>query len=50
MRRGMYLAFGIVTALLQAERTGQGDVVDAAICDGTSSLMTFIHARRAMGA
>ena len=46
---GMYLAFGMVSALLKAQRTGHGDVVDAAICDGTSSLMTFIHSRRAMG-
>jgi len=46
---GMYLAFGMVTGLLKAARTGQGDVVDAAICDGTSSLMTMIHSRRAMG-
>jgi alpha-methylacyl-CoA racemase len=46
---GMYLAFGMVSALLKAQRTGRGDVVDAAICDGTSSLMAFIHSRRAMG-
>ncbi|WP_375692119.1 CaiB/BaiF CoA transferase family protein [Pseudooceanicola sp. LIPI14-2-Ac024] len=46
---GMYLAFGMVTGMLRAARTGQGDVVDAAICDGTSSLMTMIHSRRAMG-
>ena len=45
---GMFLAFGMVTALLRAHRTGRGDVVDAAICDGTSTLMAFIHARRAM--
>lgn len=46
---GMYLAFGMVAGLLKAARTGRGDVVDAAICDGTSSLMTMIHSRRAMG-
>lgn len=46
---GMFLAFGIVAALLKAARTGQGDVVDAAICDGTSSLMAFIHGLRARG-
>lgn len=46
---GMYLAFGMVAGLLKAARTGQGDVVDAAITDGTHSLMTFIHARRAAG-
>ncbi|MEP4980635.1 CaiB/BaiF CoA-transferase family protein [Ascidiaceihabitans sp.] len=46
---GMYLAFGIVAGILNAQTTGKGDTVDAAICDGTNSLMTFIHSRRAMG-
>ncbi len=46
---GMYLAFGMLAGILNAKRTGQGDIVDAAICDGTNSLMTFIQARRAMG-
>jgi len=44
---GMYLAFGMLAGILQAQRTGQGDVVDAAICDGTNSLMTFIQAHMA---
>ncbi len=47
---GMFLAFGMVTGMLQAARTGKGDIVDAAICDGTAALMTMIHSRRAMGA
>ncbi len=46
---GMYLAYGMVCALLKAQSTGHGDVIDASICDGTLNLMTFIHARRAMG-
>ena len=46
---GTYLAFGMLAAMLQAQRTGQGDVIDAAICDGTNSLMTFIQAMRATG-
>ncbi|MBX2839935.1 MAG: CoA transferase, partial [Gammaproteobacteria bacterium] len=45
----MYLAYGMVCGLLKAHSTGYGDVVDASIVDGTSNLMTFIHARRAMG-
>ncbi|CUH81126.1 CaiB/BaiF CoA transferase family protein [Tropicibacter naphthalenivorans] len=45
----MYLAFGMVTALFAAERTGQGDVVDAAICDGAASLMAMTYSFRAMG-
>ena len=46
---GMFLAYGMVTGLLKAARTGQGDVVDAAIVDGTATLMTMIYSRRAMG-
>ena len=46
---GMFLAFGMVAALLKAARTGQGDIVDAAICDGTASLMAMIYSWRAMG-
>lgn len=46
---GMFLAFGMVSGLLRAARTGQGDVVDAAICDGTTALMAMIYSRRAMG-
>lgn len=46
---GMFLAFGMVTGLLKAARTGQGDVVDAAIVDGTAALMSMIYSRRAMG-
>ncbi|WP_420412741.1 CaiB/BaiF CoA transferase family protein [Roseibium sp.] len=40
---GMFLAFGIVCALLQAQKTGKGDVVDAAICDGTAALMAPVY-------
>jgi crotonobetainyl-CoA:carnitine CoA-transferase CaiB-like acyl-CoA transferase len=36
----MYLAFGIMTALWEAARSGKGQVVDAAITDGAASLMT----------
>jgi len=46
---GMFLAFGMVTGLLRASRTGRGDVVDAAIVDGTAALMAMLHSRRAMG-
>lgn len=46
---GMPLALGMLAGILQAQRTGKGDVVDAAICDGTNTLMTHIQSRRAMG-
>ena len=44
---GLYLAFGIVCALLEAVRSGQGQVVDAAMVDGAASLMTYMHGLRA---
>lgn len=37
-----YLAFGIVCALLETQRSGQGQIVDASIVDGTAHLMTSI--------
>jgi alpha-methylacyl-CoA racemase len=41
---GMLLAFGMVAALLEAARSGEGQVVDAAMVDGSATLMTMIHA------
>jgi alpha-methylacyl-CoA racemase len=46
---GMLLAFGIACALLEAERSGEGQVVDAAMVDGAAVLTTMFHAFRAMG-
>lgn len=37
----MFLAFGIMAALWERERSGAGQIVDAAIVDGVSSLMTM---------
>ncbi|HYC49257.1 MAG TPA: CaiB/BaiF CoA-transferase family protein [Burkholderiales bacterium] len=39
----LYLAMGILAALLEARQSGQGQVVDAAIVDGTVSLMTSVY-------
>ena len=39
---GMMLAFGMVSAMLHAQRTGQGQVVDAAMTDGSAALMAMI--------
>jgi crotonobetainyl-CoA:carnitine CoA-transferase CaiB-like acyl-CoA transferase len=44
-----YLAFGMVCALLEAQRSGKGQVVDAAIVDGTAHLMTSIFGTYAAG-
>ncbi len=46
---GMLLAFGVVCALLEAQRSGQGQVIDAAMVDGSAVLMTMFHAFRAVG-
>ncbi len=46
---GMLLAFGLVAALLHAGRSGQGQVVDAAIVDGTALLTGMIHGLRQDG-
>lgn len=45
----MMLAFGVVSAVLAASRTGVGQVVDAAIVDGTAALANFIHGQRNSG-
>src|SRR5262249_15261213 len=37
----LYLVVGVLAALLEAQRSGKGQVVDAAMCDGASSLMSF---------
>ena len=42
----MYCAFGIVAALYERERSGTGQVVDAAIVDGATSLMSFFFGVR----
>jgi alpha-methylacyl-CoA racemase len=45
----MYLVVGVLSALLEAKTSGRGQVVDAAIVDGTAHLSTFIHAFLATG-
>ena len=39
----LFLLSGILAALFRAEKTGVGDVVDAAIIDGVNSMMSMIH-------
>jgi alpha-methylacyl-CoA racemase len=45
----LYLCMGVLAALLSAGRTGEGQVVDAAICDGTASLMAMFSELSAQG-
>jgi len=39
----MFLAFGMVCALLEAQKSGKGQVVDAAMTDGSALLMAMVH-------
>ena len=45
----LYLAFGILCAMLEAKSSGRGQVVDAAMVDGVASLMTLIYGMHAAG-
>jgi alpha-methylacyl-CoA racemase len=47
---GMLMAMGILAALLERERSGLGQVVDAAMVDGSALLSTFLYGLRASGA
>jgi alpha-methylacyl-CoA racemase len=46
---GMLMAYGVACALLERARSGQGQVIDAAMVDGAAVLTTFIHSLRAIG-
>lgn len=46
---GMFLALGVVAALARVRVSGEGDVVDAAMVDGTSNLLAMAHGHRALG-
>jgi len=46
---GMLLALGVVSALFERGRSGQGQVVDAAMVDGAALLTTFLHGMHANG-
>ncbi|MCS5681455.1 MAG: CaiB/BaiF CoA-transferase family protein [Actinomycetota bacterium] len=46
---GMLLAFGVACGIVEAQRSGQGQVVDAAMVDGAASLMAMFHSMRALG-
>jgi alpha-methylacyl-CoA racemase len=46
---GMLLAFGVVCGILEARSSGEGQVVDAAMIDGSAVLMTMMWGLRALG-
>jgi alpha-methylacyl-CoA racemase len=39
----LYLAMGLLAALLETRRSGRGQIVDAAVVDGAASLTTLFH-------
>lgn len=45
----LYLAMGMLAAMLEASRSGQGQVVDAAMVDGVASMMTLFYGLLASG-
>jgi alpha-methylacyl-CoA racemase len=45
----LYLVVGVLAALLEANKSGQGQVVDAAMCDGAASLMSMFFDFAAAG-
>jgi alpha-methylacyl-CoA racemase len=45
----LYLAMGVLAALVHARQSGQGQVVDAAMCDGAASLMSYFYGLHAAG-
>jgi alpha-methylacyl-CoA racemase len=46
---GMLLAFGVAAALVEARRSGKGQVIDAAMFEGASLLSTMFHGMAAAG-
>ena len=45
----MHLALGMVSALFHAQRCGEGQIVDAAMCDGAAYMMTLFASLREQG-
>src|SRR5260370_41650925 len=47
---GMLLAFGMLCALVERQRSCEGQIVDAAMVDGAALLATLVYAQRGSGA
>ncbi|WP_082550882.1 CaiB/BaiF CoA-transferase family protein [Pseudorhodoferax sp. Leaf265] len=46
---GMLLALGMLSAYIESLRTGRGQIVDAAMSDGSALLMSMLYGYKAMG-
>jgi alpha-methylacyl-CoA racemase len=46
---GMFMAFGIVCGILEAQRSGRGQVIDVAMVDGAATLMSMMWGFRNIG-
>lgn len=46
---GMMMAFGLVCALLEAQKSGKGQTVDVSMVEGASALMSIFHSLKASG-
>jgi alpha-methylacyl-CoA racemase len=46
---GMLLAFGMVCGILEAQKSGKGQVIDAAMVDGSAILMAMMYGMKAAG-
>src|SRR5277367_5294067 len=46
---GMFMAFGVVCGILEAQRSGKGQVLDVAMVDGTATLMTMMWGLKQIG-
>ncbi len=46
---GMLMAFGVACALVESSRSGQGQVIDAAMVDGAAALMAMVWGFNALG-
>jgi len=47
---GMFMAFGVVCGILEAQRSGKGQVLDVAMVDGTATLMSMMWGLKQIGA
>ncbi|MFP4311391.1 MAG: CaiB/BaiF CoA transferase family protein [Nitriliruptoraceae bacterium] len=47
---GAFLAIGVLAAIIERQHSGDGQVLDVAMLDGTASLTSFLHGLRQLGA